>query len=316
VTGALDGLQHTVPAAVAHRARHGVRRGAEPAEDGRRVQVGGEQELAHLLLDVAAQPGHRGELGPVSLLVQAHPPAEVVRVDPEFALDHHDVRRDQGQPAGRRDAVGRAGVRRQEKLVLAEDPAGQIGEDQPGLDAGDPGSHRRDDRSARGVAPLPQVLSQWVEHDPEAVHVGPDPARPVHDGDPAAAVLAGSGHAGDRPDRLGHLVSEGTEFRDHRPRLTQADLGSWPCPPDPSRDGHVPIDHLPAAHPSTVRARGARGSPVARGSLTGTAVHRLRQPHPARAEAIRSSPSAAFPRPAAGTWSVMNAKASSRPLAS
>ena len=109
---------------------------------------------------------------------------------------------------GGRDAVGGAGVRRQEKLVLAEDPAGQVGEDQPGLDAGDPGSHRRDDRAARGVAPLPKALGQRVEHDPETVHVGPDPARPVHDGDPAAAVLAGSGHAGDRPDRLGHLVGE------------------------------------------------------------------------------------------------------------
>ena len=45
-------------------------------------------------------------------------------------------------------------------------------------------------------------------------------------------------------------------------------------------------------------------------------VHRLRHPQPASAEAIRSRPSAARPRLAGRTWSVMNAKASTRPLAS
>ncbi len=45
-------------------------------------------------------------------------------------------------------------------------------------------------------------------------------------------------------------------------------------------------------------------------------VHRLRHPQPASAEAIRSRPPAALPRFAGRTWSVMNAKASTRPLAS
>ena len=175
--------------AAAHRARHRVGRRPDPLQDRRRVELGGEQELGHLALHVVAQPGHRGELQPVGLLVQAHPAAEVVRVDAELAFDHDDVRRHQGEPA-RLLAVDRGGLRRQEQLVLAEHPGGQVGQDQPGLDAGDPGPHRGHHPAglARGRATgraLAELFHQGLEHDAEPVHVGPDPPRPVHHRDPA-----------------------------------------------------------------------------------------------------------------------------------
>ena len=80
----------------------------------------------------SAQPGHRGELHPVGLLVQAHPEPEVVRVDAELALDVHDVGRDQQQPAGRRV----------ERVELAEHLAGEEAEQPADLGAGDPGADR------------------------------------------------------------------------------------------------------------------------------------------------------------------------------
>ena len=131
------GVDQAAAIAAAHRARHRVSRRAEPLQDRRRVELGGEQELGHLALHVVPQPGHRGELEPVSLLVQAHPAPEVVRVDAELAFDHDDVGGHQGEPA-RLLTVARSGFRRQEQLVLAEHPGGQVGQDQPGLDAGDP----------------------------------------------------------------------------------------------------------------------------------------------------------------------------------
>ena len=135
------------PLAAAHRPGHGVGGRAESVQDRGGVEVGGEQELRHLLLHVRPQPRHRGELGPVRLLVQAHPPAEVVRVDVQLALDHDDVGRDQRQPAGRGVAARRVRVGRQEQLVLAEHAARQVGQDQPGLHPGHAGADGRDDRA-------------------------------------------------------------------------------------------------------------------------------------------------------------------------
>ena len=63
--------------------------------------------------------------------------------------------------------------------------------------------------------PLGHVLDQRLEHHPEAVHVGPDPAGPVHDGD--QAVVGRAGQAGQLPDRLGDLGGQLPELGDHRP---------------------------------------------------------------------------------------------------
>jgi hypothetical protein len=105
---------------------------------------------------------------------------------------------------GRRLAVGPVLVRRQEQLVLAEDPAGQVGEDEPGLDAGDPGPHRGDHRPRRprGLRALLQPLDQRFQHDAEPVDVRSDPAGPVHHRDEPQRAVAGCGQAGDLVDRL------------------------------------------------------------------------------------------------------------------
>ena len=225
-------------------------------EDRRRVEVRGEQELGHLLLHVGAEPGHRGELGPVGLLVQADPAAEVAGVHAQLPLDHHDVGRDQRQAPGRGILAGGVRVGRQEQLVLAEDPAGQVGEDQARLHPGDPRPDGRDDGRAGRRAALGHLLDQRVEHHAEAVDVGPDPAGPVHDGD--NPVVGRAGQAGQLPDRLGDLGGQLPELGHHRPGLAQRDLRPGPDPADARRGGHVPVDHLRAAHPPTVRARTAR----------------------------------------------------------
>ena len=79
----------------------------------------GVDERLDLAEEVAAHPGHRGELGAVGDLVQADPEPEVARVGADLALDLDDVRRDQQQLAG---VAG-------EDLVLPEDPAGEVGQD-------------------------------------------------------------------------------------------------------------------------------------------------------------------------------------------
>ena len=47
-----------------------------------------------------------------------------------------------------------------------------------------------------------------------------------------------------------------TQFSDYRPRVGEADLRPGAHPPDAGRDSDVPVDHLSAVHPSTVRAPG------------------------------------------------------------
>ena len=64
-----------------------------------RVEIGALEEAGHLAQQMIAQPRNRRELDAVSLLVQADPESEVLRVDVEFALDVHDVRGHQQEPA-------------------------------------------------------------------------------------------------------------------------------------------------------------------------------------------------------------------------
>src|SRR4051794_22502718 len=71
----------------------------EPLAEHLRREVGGLDELGDLVLEVALEPRERGELQLVGDLVQAHPEAEVARVDAKLALGVDDVRRDQQQPA-------------------------------------------------------------------------------------------------------------------------------------------------------------------------------------------------------------------------
>ena len=86
------------------------------------------QEPPDLVREVVAQPRHRGELQPVGGLVQAHPHAEVGARDVQRLLRGVDVRGDEQQPAL---AVGAA-----ERVVLAEDPAAEVGEHAADLQAG------------------------------------------------------------------------------------------------------------------------------------------------------------------------------------
>ena len=90
-------------------------------------------ELADLGEQVVAHPGHRGELHPVGLLVQAHPQPEVGGVGLELALDVDDVGRDEQEAAGR--VV--------ERVELAEDLAAEEAEQPAHLGAGDLGADRR-----------------------------------------------------------------------------------------------------------------------------------------------------------------------------
>jgi hypothetical protein len=100
-----------------------------------------------------------------------------------------------------------------------------------------------------------QVLGERIEDHPEPVHVRADPSRAVDHRHPAG--ILGTDHSGDLVDRFGHRDGELAQLRDHGPRIGQADLRPGPHPPDAGRDSDIPVDHLSAVHPSTVRARGA-----------------------------------------------------------
>ena len=161
-----------------------------------RVEVGGRDDLADLLVQIAPQPGHRGELHPVGLLVQADPEAEVGRVDVELALDGDDVRRHQQQPTARLTVDPR-----EERVELAEHLRREIAEQCAHLDAGHPGP----DPGHRGVALLQLVGGLGVQRGEdlaETVQVGLDPARPVDH--QHRRRTAGRGQPGDLDDvRLG-----------------------------------------------------------------------------------------------------------------
>jgi hypothetical protein len=47
-----------------------------------------------------------------------------------------------------------------------------------------------------------QLLDQRLEHHPEAIHVRPYPAWPVHHRDPAERAVGLARHSGDLEDRL------------------------------------------------------------------------------------------------------------------
>ena len=66
-----------------------------------RVQFGRVDDLGDLVIQVAAQPRHCGELHPVGFLMQANPEPEVRRINIELTLD------------GRRCSARRAAVGRQ-----------------------------------------------------------------------------------------------------------------------------------------------------------------------------------------------------------
>ena len=80
----------------------GAEGGAQPVSQRLRVEVGHLGKGGELGLQVAAQPGHGGELQPVGLLVQADPHPEIAGRDIELLLDLGDVGSDQQQaaPAG------------------------------------------------------------------------------------------------------------------------------------------------------------------------------------------------------------------------
>ena len=92
-------------------------------------------EVFDLVQHVVPQPGRGGELHTVGLLVQADPEPEVRGFDVEFALHGDDVRRHQQQPpgGGGRGVLGERG----EGIVLAQDLAGEEGQDGAQLAAGD-----------------------------------------------------------------------------------------------------------------------------------------------------------------------------------
>src|SRR5262249_42148559 len=100
---------------------------------------------------------------------------------------------------------------------------------------------------------VPHVLDQRVEHDLEAGDVGLDPAGPVDDRHLPAIIITGK--SGYRSYRLSDGRSLLAELGHHPPNLGEADLRAGPDPPGRRRCGHVPVDHLGAAHPYTVRGR-------------------------------------------------------------
>ena len=84
---------------VAEALDHSLDRLAQHLSNDCRVQFGRVDDLGDLVIEVAAQPRHCGELHPVGFLMQANPEPEVRRIDIELTLDGNDVRRDEQQSA-------------------------------------------------------------------------------------------------------------------------------------------------------------------------------------------------------------------------
>ena len=161
------------------------------------------------------------------------------------------------------------------------------------------------------------MLSERIEDNPEAVHVGPDPARPVHHGHPAAIVRAGMPVSSPAPaptpcgqcaqfrhrapwPRRGRPAARAgpTASRSRWPRPSRSSARCSPlhrtCSVDRTSIGAAPRQPTPPAGPAAWPDR--RASP---------------QPQPARVsgQAVDhgAQPAAAQGR---GTPSVMNAKPS------
>ena len=100
--------------------------------------------------------GCGGELHPVGLFVEADPEPEVLGLDVEFAFHGDDVRRHEQQPAG----GGGRGVfgQRGEGIVLAQDLAGEEGQDGAELAAGD-GAADAGRAGAEGAAAASSIFS-------------------------------------------------------------------------------------------------------------------------------------------------------------
>ena len=113
---------------------HALDRLAQHLGNDRRVQFGRVDDLGDLVIEIAAQPRHCGELHPVGFLMQADPEPEVGRIDIELTLDGNDVRCDEQQSAARCVGIGA----REERIELAKDLRRQIAEQRAHLDAGDP----------------------------------------------------------------------------------------------------------------------------------------------------------------------------------
>ena len=90
------------------------------------ILLGKKPEAAPEVEQVVAQPRGGGELQPMGLLVQAHPPAEVGRVDLHQPLDLHDGGGDQRQSGAR-----------SERVVLPQHPASQHAQCRPQLSSQD-----------------------------------------------------------------------------------------------------------------------------------------------------------------------------------
>ena len=173
--------------------------------------------------EVVGHPGHRGELHPVGLLVQAHPEPEVVRVGLELALDVDDVRRDQQQPARARRGASWNGSNWPSTLeprkpsmapsstpVIREPIASASGDGAPFFSCS---------LSISGAITVG-----------EAVGVGLDPAGPVDDQHGRGALL------GDEPGELADErrgpLGAGAQLLDGR-RSASARLTRGPSPDEP-----------------------------------------------------------------------------------
>ena len=192
-------------------------------------------ELADLGEQVVAHPRHRGELDPVGLLVQADPEPEVVRVGLELALDVHDVRRDQQQPA-----VG--GV---ERVELAEHLRGEEAEHAADLGAGEPGADRGGEPGRRLL--LGQLVDDRREQGRERVGVRLHPGGPVDDQD-RRGVVAGD-QPGELADQPGRAVRARAQLLDDGRGLVATHARPVAGEPGADPDREVPVDHLRATGP-------------------------------------------------------------------
>ena len=147
-------------------------------------------------------------------------------------------------------------IRRQEQLVLAEHAARQVGQDQAGLHAGHARANRRHERACLRRCPaLRHLLHQRIEHDTRkpSTFAGSSRGRSTTATVPSSAApgmpvssRTGSATAAASCAQLGHDL----------PGLGHADLRARPDPADPGGSRNLPVDHLSAAHPSTVRGAG------------------------------------------------------------
>ena len=141
------------------------------------MQVGAE--ALDFLKHVGPEPGRRGELHPVGLLVKADPEPEIVRINVELALHGDDVRSHQQEPAGRRRFRVRG--ERGEGIVLAQDLARQEGKHSPELAAGDGAARGRRSRCHRRAPPgIQHLLKGRLEHHGKTLGIGLRPRRPVN----------------------------------------------------------------------------------------------------------------------------------------